>query len=512
MAPGRAVFLRVAMSVIHPWGWQPRNLSASLLFSGSLKSVLAVATFVSHGLTLSAVANANAAEPNQHLQLSQTLQLPGRGGAVAWNPAGTKVAAGGHFRPSIGNGMRGGKTALRYDTRVCDLATGSCNKSYACHSFWVTAVTWADIPSYLRTDSDPERRLPAELIAEGGGDHAAKVWNTGARGSLDCPLLNPWDLAPYRLEDGALQSIHDLAGGRKTPGLGSINGWITGIEFSPDRRYLAGVSRDGMIRVWQVAPGRNQWRVVRAWMNRPGVNLLSVNWRSDGRALVTSDRGGRVAVWSFNPAQQPSGDLWDDSSVDQFAKKSHDLAGASSQFTWLKQNPTQGDKAPLWFHELSKPKIRKGAIAGYSPIKSAAWNARFSPDGARVAATRDNGTVTVYNASASGFVDAEQRKLAEIKLPLPPRKKKISANGLDWSPGSGQHIAVGSGDGNVYVYKASDYSLFDTLVSHKDLVTAVRWSADGSKLASTAGGPLLSVGLHESVDGPDTTVKIWSWR
>jgi hypothetical protein len=40
----------------------------------------------------------------------------------------------------------------------------------------------------------------------------------------------------------------------------------------------------------------------------------------------------------------------------------------------------------------------------------------------------------------------------------------------------------------------------------------VAWSPDGETLASTAGGPLISQSLNQSVRGPDDTVRLWTWR
>jgi len=94
---------------------------------------------------------------NVHLVPSGTIALPGRGLSVAWSPDGTRLAVGGHFRDK--------ETRLRYDTRVVDVAAGALVKSFACHWFWAVSQAWVDHPDY------------GPLLADGGGDHAVKVWN-----------------------------------------------------------------------------------------------------------------------------------------------------------------------------------------------------------------------------------------------------------------------------------------------------------------------------------------------
>jgi WD40 repeat protein len=71
-------------------------------------------------------------------------------------------------------------------------------------------------------------------------------------------------------------------------------------------------------------------------------------------------------------------------------------------------------------------------------------------------------------------------------------------------------IAAGASDHNIYVFNADDGSLYDTLVGHTTIVTAVAFSPDGRTLASTAGGPLLSESLNPISVGPDDFVHLWS--
>jgi hypothetical protein len=87
-------------------------------------------------------------------------------------------------------------------------------------------------------------------------------------------------------------------------------------------------------------------------------------------------------------------------------------------------------------------------------------------------------------------------------------------HGLDFSP-DGQSLAVGGGDGRIYVFTRTSseppYTLYDVLQGHTEkVVSAVAWSPDGSTLASVAGGPLLGdAAFNASVQGGDDTVRLW---
>src|SRR5436190_2034300 len=92
-----------------------------------------------------------------------------------------------------------------------------------------------------------------------------------------------------------------------TPGNATTHAWSTSLDFSPDGRWLAGVSRDRAVRIWDLAPGPQQFHVVRAWYVDDAKNLLSVRWSPDGTRLVTGDRHGTVAEWSWDAVA----DRWD---------------------------------------------------------------------------------------------------------------------------------------------------------------------------------------------------------
>jgi WD40 repeat protein len=278
---------------------------------------------------------------NVHLAVAQQGALPGRGTSLAWAPDGHALAVGGHFRP--------GRTTLRYDTNIYDVASNTVTRTFDCHYYWTVAEAWSANP-YL-----------GEVIVDGAADHVVKVWSADGAGSTRCVP------GQFKAADGGLRRLSD------------VNGWITSLAFSPDGRFLAGASRDRTIRIWQIEPGANQGMVVRLWYDKTATNFTSVDWAPDGHALVTADRSGRVAVWSFDPAA----DLWDDDTIARFA-----ALGWEGQPGWFAAHAAQLARTPVW------------SEGGHKQV----WRARFSPDGTQVGAAGTDGVVSVWAADSGRVV------------------------------------------------------------------------------------------------------------
>ncbi len=167
-----------------------------------------------------------------------TFPIPGRGLALSWAPPTSSV--GGHAL-AVGGHLVGSQTFLqsgeRYDTKLFDATTGAYLKRFGVHYWWAIANTWTVNP-YL-----------GEVIADGGGDHAAKVFFADGPGTDLGDIEGAGARGRYAIQDGALPAII-AAYGHGSPGLADINAWITALAFSPDGSYLAGASKDGSIRIW----------------------------------------------------------------------------------------------------------------------------------------------------------------------------------------------------------------------------------------------------------------------
>jgi len=325
---------------------------------------------------------------NQHFVEQGQIAIPGRGLALAWSPDGARLAAGGRFREKL--------TQLRYDTRIADVASRTLLKSFACHWFYTLSNAWTVNP------------FLGEIVADGGMDHAIKLWDAAGAGSVKC---RPGQLLA---SDGGIRQ------------LGEINGDTTGMAFSPDGRFLAGASRDRIVRIWQLAPGDRQFKVIGVIYDKDAGNVASVVWRPDGKGLLTSDRRGHVSAWDFDPDV----DAFDDATVAAFAKVSYEQAPG-----WCVKNAAISTRPPRWRD------TRKGWM----------WNVRISPDGTRAAAVGNDGVLAIYDAGTGD--DVYRGVLADARTEL---------HGLDWSP-DGTLLAVGAEDAFVYLVDAATGATYDRL-------------------------------------------------
>ena len=104
-------------------------------------------------------------------------------------------------------------------------------------------------------------------------------------------------------DDGGVVRLWDLASGKELARLRNGD-YAYGAAFSPDGRLLVSAGDDGTARLWDVATGE----LVRSW-NGPTDFVWSAAFSPSGDRIVTGNEDGTARVWdtaTVNPRHRPS--------------------------------------------------------------------------------------------------------------------------------------------------------------------------------------------------------------
>jgi WD40 repeat protein len=111
-----------------------------------------------------------------------------------------------------------------------------------------------------------------QLVATGGADNVARVWNAHTGEPVTPPLRH----------------LH----------------WVVKLAFSPDSRRLLTASFDLTARVWDARSGQSITPPL-----RHSSNIFDAAFDASGTAIITGCEDGSVRVWDLPPAMQPVADL-----------------------------------------------------------------------------------------------------------------------------------------------------------------------------------------------------------
>lgn len=330
---------------------------------------------------------------------------------------------------------------------------------------------------------------PVELAALASRDRPAPMVSFAPDGQLlfrarDDDTIRLWDISSSKPEAGhSLTGLLDLR--------------VTSAEFSPDGRYLVAVGTDSTVYVLETAT----WTVVHT-LPHPDI-VTRATFTAGGDAIITAATDGALRWWSLRDAiapraPAPIGDLrysadgtrlaifaeGDISLWDNEGPLSEDLTGTFSGAGDLSPNgrllaagTIDGD---VLLFDLTDPRYPR-QIAELGAVGRKVETVAFSPDGTLLAAGGEDASVRIWNVATRG------------KPAVYPAPTDVVLD-LSWHS-SGNHLAVASADGHVYLLDTSDgreprqESRLDGGVMH-----SVTFSPDGHLLATA---------------GADGLVRLW---
>lgn len=198
------------------------------------------------------------------------------------------------------------------------------------------------------------------------------------------------------------------------------DGSILALAFSPDGQFIATAGRSGQVHLWRrngadlqlTATTLSSGRVIRALAFSP-----------TGNFLVSGDDGGKLLMWDS-----------------QSLKLIREIAGQRSYIKALafdrsgaKFASAAGDGSVSWWDSVSGS--TKAVVQFQLPVEALA----LSPDGQTLAASTDDGTITVWRASDSRpYLSIAGQSLTPLSL--------------NFAPDSGSRLASATQDGALQIW------------------------------------------------------------
>ncbi|MEB3156312.1 MAG: WD40 repeat domain-containing protein, partial [Cyanobacteriota bacterium] len=259
----------------------------------------------------------------------------------------------------------------------------------------------------------------------------------------------------------------------ETPGPRRANlrgheGWVRSVAFSPDGSRIVSAGRDGTVRQWEVASGRE---IGAPLTGHQGV-VLSAAYNAEGSRIVSAGEDGTLRLWDARSGTAIGAPLRGHEGWVRSAAFSPDgsrivSAGRDGTVRLWDARSVKGIGEPL--------RSNQGALL------SAAFNA----DGSRIVSAGEDGTLLLWDARSGTAIGA------------PLRGHEGWVRSAAFSPDGSRIVSAGQ-DGVVRLRDArSGREVGAPLRGHEGALLSAAFSADGSRIVSA---------------GEDGTVRLWDAR
>jgi WD40 repeat protein len=293
-----------------------------------------------------------------------------------------------------------------------------------------------------------------KIIATGGADGTARLWDTSSRRQLGAPIIPPRQECASDLKMALSPDGRMLV----TACLGTVRFWdvstrrqrgapldtgsvVSAISIGPDGSTLATGSLHGTLRLWDVATRGPRGDTIGRADTRSGFPsaINAVVFSTDGRRLASAGEDGKVR-------------LWDTAS----------FAQAGTSFT--------------------------GHVGAVNDVS-------FSPDGTTLATAGTDGTARLWNMAT--------HRQTGSRLADPNGKAALFS--IAFSP-DGTRVATAGGDGRTRLWDTASHQEIGTaLAANFSAVRRVAFSPDGRLLAAAGDDGVVRLGdpvVHQQIGSP----------
>lgn len=154
------------------------------------------------------------------------------------------------------------------------------------HGTGASVVRFSPSGEFLASSDWSGKILFTPLKRTEKGLKAPAVKISGAIADLEFGPPQLLALAPAK----GTAEVYDYATGTQTA---TRAGSVTAVDFTPDGKFLATGGKDGVVRIWDIAAGRELLR----FAEHSGT-ITDVHFSPDGKRLVSSGADGFVRVWA----------------------------------------------------------------------------------------------------------------------------------------------------------------------------------------------------------------------
>jgi WD40 repeat protein len=244
------------------------------------------------------------------------------------------------------------------------------------------------------------------------------------------------------------------------------NSTVYCVAFSPDGKRLASSSGDGMVKVWDVATGREVW----GKSGHAGITIRSVAYSPDGKLLATGSFDKTIKLWDAKTGSELKTLHGHTQSVR--------IIAFSRDGKWLASTGEEGTVIVWNVARAKAVHVLKGHSATVRTVA-------FSPDGNLLASGSSDETIRIWD-----------RKTGTMKKTLTGHKASVRS--VAFSPDGGTLASCGL-DNTVRLWDVESGRQRVTLGRHSLSVKSLVYSPDGRFIAS--GGNDRVVNLWDTDSG-----------
>jgi WD40 repeat protein len=309
-------------------------------------------------------------------------------------------------------------------------------------------------------ENGPEQTVLASHSDAAFGLAFSPDGRTLATGAMDC-LVKLWDMATGRERRSVIHHQHR----------------VDTLAYSPDGCILASGDDDGVVVLHNMALLKGEaepQRWARILSHRP-TGFLGFGFTPDGRHFAVKHSG--LTVWKIRRRGVTSFDAVKVSDLPSAVGMRGRLAVAAGG-TLLATNANGERMLALWDRESGEP---RGRLAGHTGMINCV---AASPDGGTVATASDDKTVRLWDVQ-----ECRERRVL--------RGHTGSVWGVAFSADGRVVASAGSEDETLRLWDAETARERAVWAWHLDRIFSVAFSPDGRWLAS---------------GGEDGTVRLWPWR